>query len=144
MIYYEGPGPLIPNSPARHKSLTAEKEDVPDIVIGAGISRSNIAWCAKGRDTDCANLAMPISQTDTVVALGDRILEKPADKEAAFEMLSALSGSTHKVHTGVVVVMQGKDGPSTNKFSEETTVCQLDEAALFCDHLHDHVLLVRR
>lgn len=38
---------------------------------------------------------------DTTVALGERILGKPADRREAAEMLSALSGRTHEVLTAV-------------------------------------------
>ncbi len=38
---------------------------------------------------------------DTVVILEGRILGKPKDKQEAFEMLAALSGSEHQVITGV-------------------------------------------
>lgn len=38
---------------------------------------------------------------DTIVCLGDRILNKPFDKQEAYEMLSSLSGHTHQVITGV-------------------------------------------
>jgi septum formation protein len=38
---------------------------------------------------------------DTVVVLGDRVLEKPADANDAREMLRALSGVRHTVITGI-------------------------------------------
>jgi septum formation protein len=41
---------------------------------------------------------------DTIVVLGDRILEKPADAREAAEMLHALSGCEHVVITGLVVL----------------------------------------
>lgn len=41
---------------------------------------------------------------DTVVALGDKILGKPSDKNEAREMLLALSGKTHEVLTGVSII----------------------------------------
>lgn len=41
---------------------------------------------------------------DTMVALGDQILGKPADAANARNMLGGLSGSTHRVITGVAVV----------------------------------------
>lgn len=47
-----------------------------------------------------------IIAADTVVALDGAILGKPADREDAFRMLSALSGARHHVYTGVTV-MQG-------------------------------------
>ena len=46
----------------------------------------------------------PLLTSDTTVALGDRILGKPADAVEAHEMLSALSGQTHDVLTAVVVI----------------------------------------
>ena len=41
---------------------------------------------------------------DTVVAIGDLILEKPKDRVAAKEMLSLLSGRGHLVLTGLTVL----------------------------------------
>jgi septum formation protein len=40
---------------------------------------------------------------DTVVVLDGRIMGKPVDAEAAFEMLTALSGRAHEVITGITV-----------------------------------------
>jgi septum formation protein len=40
---------------------------------------------------------------DTVVILGEKILGKPRTEEEAFEMISMLSGATHKVITGVTL-----------------------------------------
>lgn len=42
--------------------------------------------------------------SDTVVAIGDKILGKPHDKDEAFEMLSLLSGKEHSVFTGVTIL----------------------------------------
>lgn len=41
---------------------------------------------------------------DTIVLLDGEILEKPADEEEAFSMLSRLSGVWHVVYTGLAVV----------------------------------------
>ena len=46
----------------------------------------------------------PLLTSDTTVALGERILGKPADAAEAREMLMALSGQVHEVLTAVVVV----------------------------------------
>lgn len=43
---------------------------------------------------------------DTIVCLGERILNKPANYEEAYEMLQALSGKQHEVITGVCVLMK--------------------------------------
>ena len=45
---------------------------------------------------------------DTVVFFEDRILGKPKSEEDAYSMLSALSGRTHRVYTGVSLHFQGK------------------------------------
>lgn len=49
---------------------------------------------------------------DTVVVLDGRIMGKPVDEEQAFEMLTALSGRTHQVITGISV------------FDRETGICR--------------------
>lgn len=48
--------------------------------------------------------------SDTVVAYGGKILGKPKTEEAAYEMLYALSGNTHKVLTGVCFLYTDKTG----------------------------------
>jgi len=45
-----------------------------------------------------------IIAADTIVVLDGRIMGKPCDKTEAFRMLSALSGKTHDVYTGVTVM----------------------------------------
>jgi septum formation protein len=47
--------------------------------------------------------------SDTVVILNGKILGKPADEEEAFEMISALSGKTHLVTTGITFLTLGKE-----------------------------------
>lgn len=64
---------------------------------------------------------------DTVVSLEDSILEKPRDREHALAMLGSLSGSTHKVFSGVAVVYREPGAaadaePQQLVFAEETSV----------------------
>lgn len=47
---------------------------------------------------------------DTVVALDGEVLGKPKDEEDAFRMLTALSGRTHEVYTGVCMLYPAEDG----------------------------------
>ncbi len=46
--------------------------------------------------------------SDTVVILEGRILNKPADRDEAFSMLSDLSGKTHRVVTAVCIRSKSK------------------------------------
>ena len=55
---------------------------------------------------------------DTVVILGDKILGKPHSEEEAIEMISSLSGATHKVVTGVTL----RTTLRTVSFSSESLV----------------------
>lgn len=50
---------------------------------------------------------IPIIAADTLVALDGKPLGQPADIDEAREMLTALSGSTHQVYSGVCVVHRG-------------------------------------
>ena len=61
---------------------------------------------------------------DTVVILGDKILGKPHSEAEAIEMISSLSGATHKVVTGVTL----RTMEQTISFSAESLVTfrQLD------------------
>jgi septum formation protein len=45
---------------------------------------------------------------DTVVILGDKILNKPASRDEAIQMLTLLSGATHWVITGVCLLSKTK------------------------------------
>ena len=55
---------------------------------------------------------------DTVVILGDKILGKPHSEAEAIEMISSLSGATHKVVTGVTL----RTAEQTISFSAESLV----------------------
>jgi len=45
---------------------------------------------------------------DTIVAFGNEILGKPADRAEAIEVLTKLSGAVHQVYTGVSINYGGK------------------------------------
>ncbi len=64
---------------------------------------------------------------DTVVVLDDRILEKPADAEAAVAMLMALSGRDHEVYTGLA--LRTPAGDTHARLARATVECRrFDEA----------------
>jgi septum formation protein len=59
-----------------------------------------------------------ILAADTIVVLGDEIIGKPADRADAVAILSKLSGQTHSVITGVVLMQ----GDKTVSFADITGV----------------------
>ncbi len=59
-----------------------------------------------------------IVAADTIVVLEGSVLGKPANKSEAIASLTALSGKTHRVITGVVLIYHGKE----YTFSETTLV----------------------
>ena len=67
---------------------------------------------------------------DTVVALGEQLLGKPESIEHAREMLGQLSGSTHRVITGVALVAPSAevvDHAVSTVTMRELTPAELDE-----------------
>jgi len=79
-----------------------------------------VAQRLKGATTLGAHLPLnpPILAADTIVVLDHRIIGKPTDKADAMSILSSLSGKTHTVITGVVILHQGGEVA----FSEATDV----------------------
>jgi septum formation protein len=59
-----------------------------------------------------------VISADTIVVLGEQILEKPKSEAEAKRMLSSLSGNTHTVITGVCIAR----GAKTRVFSSTTDV----------------------
>jgi septum formation protein len=60
----------------------------------------------------------PVLAADTIVVLDNEVINKPADLEEAVEMLKKLSGRTHRVITGVVIL----SGEQEISFSDITEV----------------------
>ena len=59
---------------------------------------------------------------DTVVAYDGKILGKPADEKEAVTMLTALSGHTHEVYTGVTFCYEEEGTEKLHTFYEKTAV----------------------
>lgn len=63
---------------------------------------------AKAAYDDIKSKDTLIISADTVVALGDTILGKPADDDDARKMLRSMSGTIHYVYSGVCAIYNGK------------------------------------
>lgn len=59
-----------------------------------------------------------ILAADTIVVCNDRIIGKPKDREDAVNILTGLSGNTHRVITGVAILK----GDTEQSFADTTTV----------------------
>ena len=75
---------------------TPEKDETPSR-LAIRLARAK-ARVVAARSPDAVVLA-----ADTVVAVGRRLLEKPADEAEATRFLTLLSGRNHRVFTGVAV-----------------------------------------
>ena len=53
---------------------------------------------------------------DTVVAYKDTILGKPKDKGDAYRMISLLQGNSHKVYTGVTLILRSGEKTTVHSF----------------------------
>jgi septum formation protein len=80
---------------ARRWILTAEGQEQLNALSGSISEESVFA--------DHADQQPIILTADTTVCIGDDILGKPQDARDAWEILKRLSGTTHLVHTAVVV-----------------------------------------
>ena len=62
---------------------------------------------------------------DTIVVLGNQILEKPRDAADAKRMLAAIAGQTHVVYTGVTVKCLQKNYADTHVAASEVRILPL-------------------
>lgn len=77
-----------------------------------------VIYLSKIKAQPLANSNDTVIGADTVVAIGDKILGKPKDRNDAFYMLRLLSGKWHSVFTGVTVISPEK----SKSFFVETKV----------------------
>ena len=91
-------------------------ERAGDYVMRLARAKAEAAW----EDADEIVLG-----ADTVVVLGDRVLEKPADSAEAHAMLRSLSGNTHIVVTGICLLHAG--GAICDRASTRVRFVKLDD-----------------
>ena len=83
---------------------------------------------AKARAVAKLHPADTVLGFDTVVDCGGEVFGKPQDEADALRMLRALSGRTHKVHTGVCICKGGRAAATVETtlvhFSPMRNICQ--------------------
>ncbi|MBG7614612.1 septum formation protein Maf [Brevundimonas sp. BAL450] len=111
---------VLASASPRRIELLAQIGITPDRIVPADIDETPLkaetpprlaerlarikAETVGARETEALVLA-----ADTVVAVGRRLLEKPADEAEARRFLALLSGRNHRVFTGVAVKAPGRD-----------------------------------
>ncbi|QNF35130.1 septum formation protein Maf [Adhaeribacter swui] len=109
---------LASNSPRRHellKNLGLDfsvrvkdvEESFPDYLKRAEIAEYLASKKADAYLPDLQAQEVLIT-ADTIVCLGDMVLNKPADASEAYAMLQELSGKMHEVFTGVCLLSSTK------------------------------------
>lgn len=68
-----------------------------------------------------------ILAADTIVLLGEELLEKPSDSRDAVRMLSAIAGRTHTVYTGVTLQNVERHYQDTRVAESEVRILPLSE-----------------
>lgn len=80
-------------------------ENSHDYVLRVSRAKAEVGWL---RVIQRRLPLFPVLAADTAVVLNGRIMGKPANRDAAMEMLLALSGKRHEVLTAVAVANAGR------------------------------------
>jgi septum formation protein len=93
---------LLPDADEDAEALEATRAGESPADYVQRVTRAKLA-AARARLRRRGLAPAPVLCADTTVALGRRILGKPADAAEACRMLHALAGRTHRVHTAVAL-----------------------------------------
>jgi septum formation protein len=97
------------------EEMRASGEAPRDYAMRLAREKAEAAW--EGRNE-------VVLGADTIVVLGERVFEKPADASEAKEMLQSLSGRSHTVITGIC--LKHPHGVIVDAESTEVTFAQFD------------------
>jgi len=106
---------VLASASPRRRDLLAQAGVIPDIVAAADIDETphkdespralaQRLAVEKARAVAPAHAGCHVLAADTVVAVGRRLLGKPADEDEARRFLSLLSGRRHRVYSGVAII----------------------------------------
>jgi septum formation protein len=96
----------------RQAGIPFEQGEAPgvDEAPPAGVTPREVALTLAERKAEAAMARAPgrrVLTADTVVAVGETLVGKPADPEDAVRILARLAGREHRIFTGVAI---GRDG----------------------------------
>lgn len=111
---------VLASASPRRIELLAQVGITPDRIVPADIDETPLKGetpprlaerlaRAKAETVAAAEPEAFVLAADTVVAVGRRLLEKPADEAEARRFLALLSGRNHRVFTGVALKAPGRD-----------------------------------
>ena len=92
---------------------------------------------AKGKalsTKECLQENAIIIAGDTIVVLEDKILGKPKNEEDAYNMLQNLSGKTHRVYSGIVLINM-----YNNKIEEASLYTEVRISNLSDEEIRDYI-----
>ncbi|MDR1818129.1 MAG: Maf family protein [Puniceicoccales bacterium] len=130
---------LASNSPRRRELLARHgfapeivPSNVPEFEDADADPREMVLRnaAAKARHVADANPDALVLGADTVVAIGDRVLNKPADLAEARAMLHLLAGREHTVFTGTALVRRAAGVDELDCVSCRVRFRPLDDAAI--------------
>ncbi|HHU83710.1 MAG TPA: septum formation protein Maf [Clostridiales bacterium] len=98
-------------------SIEIKPSDTDENIVFDGNVGEYVMKLAEIKSIDASADDIVVS-ADTVVAIDNKILGKPENRQAAYDMLKTLSGNIHSVYTGVCV----KKGKVKEIFFEKTDV----------------------
>jgi septum formation protein len=102
--------------PADVDETPRASENPTDYVLRVARDKAATCWTRRNGDP-----ALCVLAADTVVVAEGRILGKPSSRDHAREMLDRLSGTTHLVHTGVVIRLANQDNEQDEEVAEVVT-----------------------
>jgi nucleoside triphosphate pyrophosphatase len=112
-------------------SFTVRPTEVREREQGPGIEVAVENALAKARAAQGGEEAQPqeaVLGVDTIVELSGVLYGKPSDEAQARATLSALSGATHTVHSGVALLLPGEQRAAVA--STQVTFREIDDALM--------------
>lgn len=132
---------LASRSPRRYKLLemagfrfTTEFADVDETLdtdIPPEAYAIHLAWTKADIVAQKCEQPSYVIGADTIVVLDDIILNKPADRDDAFRILSMLSGNTHRVFTGLTIINSATNEWITDYQATEVSFRTLEPAEIW-------------
>lgn len=87
---------------------------LPSVALPLGQHPTLLAWRKASTVAALAPDAVVLG-ADTIVVLEGAVLNKPTDAADARAMLGSLAGRTHRVYTGLCVILPATDGAATGR-----------------------------